>query len=57
MHPNFFFIVCQNNVGNKGRKIIPLSLKLQKVEYPYINEEEAGLICEKINDDIYESYN
>ena len=57
IHENFFFIACQNNIGNEGRKNIPLSLKLQKVEYPNINnDEEIGLICEKINDDIYEIY-
>ena len=49
--PNFFFIICQNDVGPFGRNELPdkLKTKLRKVIYPEQTKEEIESICVSIN--------
>ena len=55
--PNFFFIICQNDVGTFGRNELPdkLKTKLRKVIYPEQTKEEIESICVSINNSFYET--
>ena len=54
--PNFFFIICQNDVGTLGRNELPdkIKLKLRKIIYPEQSKEEIESICSSINNSLYE---
>jgi MoxR-like ATPase len=53
--PNFFFIICQNDVGTFGRNELPEKMKnkLRKIEYPEQKVEEIQSICVRINNSLY----
>ena len=53
--PNFFFIICQNDVGTFGRNELPEKMKnkLRKIEYPEQKVEEIQSICIRINNSLY----
>ena len=53
--PNFFFIICQNDVGTFGRNELPEKMKnkLRKIEYPEQKVEEIQSICIQINNSLY----
>ena len=54
--PNFFFIICQNDVGTFGRNELPdkIKIKLRKIVYPEQSKEEIESICSSINSSLYE---
>ena len=54
--PNFFFIICQNDVGTFGRNELPdkIKIKLRKVVYPEQSKEEIESICSSLNDSLYD---
>ena len=54
--PNFFFIICQNDVGTFGRNELPdkIKIKLRKIVYPEQSKEEIEAICSDINSSLYE---
>ena len=54
--PNFFFIICQNDVGTFGRNELPdkIKVKLRKIIYPEQSKEEIESICSSINSSLYE---
>ena len=54
--PNFFFIICQNDVGTFGRNELPdkIKIKLRKIIYPEQSKEEIESICSSINNSLYE---
>ena len=54
--PNFFFIICQNDVGAFGRNELPekIKIKLRKVVYPKQTKEEIESICISLNNSLYE---
>ena len=54
--PNFFFIICQNDVGTFGRNELPdkIKIKLRKIIYPEQTKEEIESICSSINNSLYE---
>ena len=54
--PNFFFIICQNDVGTFGRNELPdkIKIKLRKIVYPEQTKEEIESICSDINSSLYE---
>jgi len=54
--PNFFFIICQNDVGTFGRNELPdkIKIKLRKVVYPEITKEDIESICVSLNNSFYE---
>ena len=54
--PNFFFIICQNDVGTSGRNELPekIKTKLRKIIYPEQSKEEIELICSDINNSLYD---
>ena len=47
--PNFFFIVCQNDLDNLGRNSVPekLQRKLRNISYPEQTNEEIKDICKQ----------
>ena len=49
--PNFFFIICQNDVGTFGRNELPdkIKIKLRKIVYPEQSKDEIESICSDIN--------
>ena len=53
--PNFFFIICQNDVGTFGRNELPdkIKIKLRKVIYPEQSKEEIESICSSLNESLY----
>ena len=53
--PNFFFIICQNDVGTFGRNELPdkIKIKLRKVVYPEQSKEEIESICSSLNESLY----
>ena len=53
--PNFFFIICQNDVGTFGRNELPekIKTKLRKINYPEQTKEEIESICSDINTSLY----
>ena len=53
---NFFFIICQNDVGTFGRNELPekIKLKLRKVVYPEQTKEEIESICVSLNNSFYD---
>jgi len=53
--PNFFFIICQNDVGTFGRNELPdkIKTKLRKIIYPEQKKEEIESICSSINNSLY----
>jgi hypothetical protein len=53
--PNFFFIICQNDVENFGRNELPdkIKIKLRKIIYPEQTKEEIESICISINNSLY----
>jgi len=54
--PNFFFIICQNDVGTFGRNELPdkIKIKLRKVIYPEQTKEDIESICISLNNSLYE---
>ena len=54
--PNFFFIICQNDVGTFGRNELPdkIKIKVRKIIYPEQTKEEIESICSSINSSLYE---
>lgn len=56
INPNFFFIICQKDVGTFGRNELPhkIKIKLRKISYPEQSMKDIESICEKINDSLYE---
>ena len=54
--PNFFFIICQNDVGTFGRNELPdkIKIKLRKIVYPEQTKEEIESICSSINESLYD---
>ena len=55
--PNFFFIICQNDVGTFGRNELPdkIKKKLRKVIYPEQTKEEIESICVSLNNSFYDN--
>ena len=56
---NFFFIICQNDVGTFGRNELPdkIKSKLRKIYYPKQDDEkELKAICSSINNSLYEPW-
>ena len=53
--PNFFFIICQNDVGTFGRNELPdkIKTKLRKIKYPEQSKEEIESICSSLNNSLY----
>ena len=58
INPNFFFIICQNDVGTFGRNELPdkLKIKLRKIVYPEQSKEEIESICSSLNNSLYSKY-
>ena len=54
--PDFFFIICQNDVGTFGRNELPdkIKIKLRTFQYPKQTKEEIEEICSKKNKSLYE---
>jgi len=54
--PNFFFIICQNDIGTFKRNELPhkIKMKLRKVVYPEQTKEEIESICVSLNNSFYE---
>ena len=55
INENFFFIVCQNDLDNLGRNIVPemLQRKLRNIRYPKQTLNEIKDICKKKRDSEY----
>ena len=55
IHPNFFFVVCQNEVGIKGRNALPPNIirRFKKIFYPSLEVVDIVEICREINNDLY----
>ena len=53
--PDFFFIICQNDVGTFGRNELPekIKTKLRKIIYQEQIKEEIKSICSDINNSLY----
>ena len=56
IEPNFFFIICQNDVGTFGRNELPdkIKIKLRKVVYPEQSKEGIESICSSLNEFLYD---
>ena len=54
--PDFFFIICQNDIGTFGRNELPdkIKIKLRTFKYPEQTKEEIESICESLNKSLYE---
>ena len=54
IHPNFFFVICQNEVG-MDRNIIPSNIikRLKEIYYPHQLVEDISYICKEINNSFY----
>ena len=50
IHPNFFFIVCQNEVGTIGRNPLPPNIirRFKEIFYPPQEEDDIAQICKEI---------
>ncbi len=55
INPNFFFIICQNDVGTSGRNELPdkIKIKLRKIVYPEQSKVEIESICSSLNKSLY----
>ena len=55
INPEFFFIVCQNEIGTLGRNAIPSSIasRFRYFDYPKQSTEETSAICLKIAENCY----
>ena len=54
IHPNFFFVVCQNEVGTIGRNTVPSNIlrRFKEIYYP-LQGEDIFQICKDINLSLY----
>ena len=50
IHPNFFFVVCQNEVGTIGRNTLPPNIikRFKEIFYPPQQIEDIAQICKEI---------
>ena len=55
IHPNFFFVVCQNEVGTIGRNTLPPNIikRFKEIFYPPQQKEDISQICKEINNSLY----
>ena len=55
IHPNFFFVICQNEPGTIGRNYLPQNIKkrIKEIFYPPQEIEDIVKICKDISKDIY----
>ena len=55
INPDFFFIICQNDVGTFGRNELPdkIKIKLRKIVYPEQSQKEIESICLSLNKSLY----
>ena len=53
--PDFFFIICQNDVGTFGRNELPdkIKIKLRTFKYPEQTKKEIEEICSSLNNSLY----
>ena len=51
IHPNFFFVVCQNEAETKGRNALPSNIirRFKEIFYPSLEVVDAVKICKEIN--------
>jgi len=56
IHPNFFFVVCQNEVGTIGRNTLPPNIikRFKEIFYPPQQVEDIAQICKEINNSFYQ---
>jgi MoxR-like ATPase len=56
IHPNFFFVVCQNEVGTIGRNTLPPNIikRFKEIFYPPQQVEDIAQICKEINNSLYQ---
>ena len=55
IHPNFFFVVCQNEVGTIGRNTLPQNIirRFKEIFYPPQQVEDISQISKEINCSLY----
>ena len=55
IHPNFFFVVCQNEVGTIGRNTLPPNIirRFKEIFYPPQQIKDISQICKEINSSLY----
>ena len=53
IHPNFFFVVCQNEIDTIGRILYLLIKRFKEIFYPSQQIEDIGQICKEINNSLY----
>ena len=56
IHPNFFFVVCQNEIGTIGRNNLPPNIikRFKEIFYPSQQIEDIAQICKDINNSLYD---
>ena len=57
IHPDFFFVICQNEVGNIGRNELPSNISRRFIEilYPAQDLKDITQICKDINNSLYKN--
>ena len=55
IHLNFFFVVCQNEVGTIGRNTLPSNIikRFKEIFYPPKQVEDITQIFKEINNSLY----